>query len=140
LNIYPDTSFLVSLYLADRHSAKAELLSRSNPPFYVTPLHSAEWTHAIEQHVFRGTISEEHAQRLHSSFASDCNEAWTQLSIPDRAFERCAVLARRYVAKIGVRTLDTLHVAAALELNIGLFWTFDERQTKLAQAVGLKTN
>ena len=139
MNIYPDTSFLVSLYLMDRHSAKAEALSGSNPTFCVTPLHSAEWTHAIEQHVFRGTLSGEHAQRLHRSFASDCNEAWIQLSIPDSAFERCSVLARHYV-NIGVRTLDTLHVASALELRIEFFWTFDERQMKLAQAVGLKTN
>jgi hypothetical protein len=29
-------------------------------------------------------------------------------------------------------------VAAALELNAAEFWTFDDRQRKLAQAVGIK--
>jgi predicted nucleic acid-binding protein len=140
LNIYPDTSFIVSLYLADRHSVTAEILSRPNPRFCITPLHSAEWTHAIEQHVFRQTLSQEHAQILHNHFANECKQSWTQMSIPDSAFERCVVLARSYVAQIGMRTLDTLHVATALELNVDTFWTFDERQTKLAQAVGLKTN
>jgi predicted nucleic acid-binding protein len=38
-----------------------------------------------------------------------------------------------------VGTLDTLHVASALELGAERFWTFDERQAKLARAVGLKT-
>ena len=35
-------------------------------------------------------------------------------------------------------TLDTLHVACALELGAERFWTFDARQAKLARAVGLK--
>ena len=39
-----------------------------------------------------------------------------------------AQLARRHVARLGGRTLDTLHVASALELKAKQFWTFDERQ------------
>jgi len=60
--------------------------------------------------------------------------------MPEDAFERCADLARRYGPKFGMRTLDTLHVACALELEAERFWTFDERQAKLAKAVGLKTS
>jgi predicted nucleic acid-binding protein len=40
--------------------------------------------------------------------------------------------------KFGVCMLDSLHVACALELNADRFWTFDERQAKLARARGLK--
>jgi predicted nucleic acid-binding protein len=32
-----------------------------------------------------------------------------------------------------------LHVASALELKAERFWTFDERQKRLARTVGLKT-
>jgi len=39
-----------------------------------------------------------------------------------------------------MRTLDTLHVACARELNAEEFWTFDERQAKLANAQGMKTS
>ena len=42
-------------------------------------------------------------------------------------------------AAIALRTLDTLHVASALELGAERFWTFDDRQAKLARAVGLKS-
>jgi predicted nucleic acid-binding protein len=49
----------------------------------------------------------------------------------------CADLGRRYAPKLGVRTLDTLHVACALELKADRFWTFDDRQAKLAKAQGL---
>jgi len=39
-----------------------------------------------------------------------------------------------------MRTLDSLHVACAIELKAERLWTFDERLAKLAKAQGLKTN
>jgi predicted nucleic acid-binding protein len=33
--------------------------------------------------------------------------------------------------------LDTLHIACALELGAKEFWTFDQRQERLAKAAGL---
>jgi predicted nucleic acid-binding protein len=39
-----------------------------------------------------------------------------------------------------VRTLDSLHVACALELKAERFWTFDDRQARLAEVVGLDTS
>ena len=59
--------------------------------------------------------------------------------MPENAFELCADLARRYGAKFRMRTPDTVHVACALELKADRFWTFDERQAKLAKAQGMKT-
>jgi predicted nucleic acid-binding protein len=37
-----------------------------------------------------------------------------------------------------MRTLDSLHVASAIEFGAKSFWTFDERQAKLAVAEGLQ--
>lgn len=54
------------------------------------------------------------------------------------AFDRCIQLAKQHGTRIGMTTLDTLHVASALELGAERFWTFDERQVKLARAAGLK--
>jgi predicted nucleic acid-binding protein len=62
------------------------------------------------------------------------------LPIPEDAFDLCAELARRYGPKLGVRTLDSLQVACTLELKADRFWTFDERQAKLAKSEGLKTS
>jgi len=62
-----------------------------------------------------------------------------EIALPESAFDVCAQLARRHGARLGLRTLDTLHVASALELKAERFWTFDERQKKLAADRGPKT-
>jgi predicted nucleic acid-binding protein len=59
--------------------------------------------------------------------------------MPEQVFDVCADLARRHGSRLGVRTLDSLHVASALQLKAERFWTFDQRQAKLAKAEGLKT-
>jgi len=141
LSIYADTSFFVSLYLTDRHTAEVERRLRSRPSLWMTPLHVAEWTHAIEQHVFRKSISRREADRLLQQFQQHrVQNLWREVSVPDRAFEVCTQLAHQHAARLGVRTLDTLHVASAVELKAEHFWTFDTRQSKLALAAGLKTD
>ncbi|MGB8011170.1 MAG: type II toxin-antitoxin system VapC family toxin [Terriglobales bacterium] len=140
VTVYADSSFFVSLYLPDRHTSEVERRLKSRPSLWMTPLHVAECTHAIEQHVFREMITRSEAERVLQRFHEHhAQNLWRQAPLPDQAFEVCAELARRHAARIGVRTLDTLHVASALELKAEHFWTFDERQAKLALAVGLKT-
>ena len=112
----------------------------SNPLVWLTALHIAEWTHAIEQHVFRGALSRQEADHYHQRFQQHrVSGLWIEVPMPDSAWDVCARLARRHAARLGPRTLDTLHVAVALELKAQRFWTFDERQRKLARAAGLKT-
>lgn len=110
-----------------------------HPRLWLTPLHRTEWTNAIAQHVFRRTISSDEARQFYSAFEVDRESGlWLEVEMPDRAFEKCVEVARQHGPTIGGSTLDTLHVASALELGAERFWTFDERQAKLAKAVGLK--
>jgi len=140
LSIYVDTSFLVSLYLTDRHTAEAERQGASHPSVWLTPLHVAEWTHAIEQHVFRRWLSRREADRYHARFEEHRESGlWVEVALPESALDLCSQLARRHGARLGLRTLDTLHVASAIELRAERFWTFDERQKKLARVVNLRT-
>jgi predicted nucleic acid-binding protein len=138
--IYVDSSFFVSIYLQDAHSPKALAFAKSHPRLWVTPLHVAECFHAFTQQVFFGKITSPMAEKLCDQLHRDrANNLWLETTIPERAFELCAELARRHGSTLGARTLDSLHVACALELKAGRFWTFDERQAKLARAEGLKT-
>lgn len=113
----------------------------SRPLIWLTPLHRAEWTHAIAQHVFQKKMTAAEALKVQRNMEQDrAAGLWIEAEMPELAWESCADLARRHVAKLGIRTLDTLHVATALQLKAERFWTFDDRQTKLAHAVGLKTS
>jgi predicted nucleic acid-binding protein len=141
LSIYVDSSFLVSLYLSDQHSPESRTRIRSAPSLWFTPLHNAEWAHDVAQHVFRGHLSLSEAQRMDARLDENKSTGqWLSIALPDHAFDLCADLARRYGPRLGVRILDSLHVACALELKAERFWTFDERQAKLAKAEGLKTS
>ena len=54
------------------------------------------------------------------------------------ALDRAAELSKTYTPTLGTRSLDVMHVACALELNMRWFLSFDDRQQKLAAAAGLK--
>ena len=83
------------------------------------------------------TVAE--SDEVYDLFAKDrVAGVWREVALPEKAYDQCAELARIHCPKLGVRTIDTLHVACALELNTGRFWTYDERQAKLAKAQGLK--
>jgi predicted nucleic acid-binding protein len=111
------------------------------PAVWFTPLHTAEFCHAIAQQVFFGRASLADADSVYDDLQRDgLGRLWSETFLPDHAFELCADLGRRYGPKLGIRTYDTLHVACALELKADRFWTFDERQAKLAKAQGLKTS
>ena len=139
MSVYLDSSFVVSLYLTDSHSTEARQRVPVGAPLPLTPLHLAEWAHALAQQEFRKNLVTEQAKEINALFLTDLAAGlWQPTSMPENAFEACADLARRYGPKLGVRTLDSLHVASALELKADRFWTFDERQAKLAKVVGLK--
>jgi predicted nucleic acid-binding protein len=139
LTAYADTSFFVSVYIADRHSSPADQFLASCPKVFFTSLHFAEWAHAVSQHVFRGQSTPSEADAVHRKLEQDrAAGLWVEVALPEHAFELCAELAKRHGSRLGTRTLDSLHVACALELKATRFWTFDDRQAKLARAVGLK--
>jgi predicted nucleic acid-binding protein len=139
--IYVDSSLIVSIYIADIHSPEADRRMAGRQALWLTPLHRTEFVHAVEQNVFRGKISASNARRLNEEFDQDRREGlWSDINLPDATMETSIRLARSYVALIGSRTIDTIHVASALELKATQFWTFDDRQAKLAKAVGLKVS
>ena len=139
--IYADSSFLVSSYINDAHSTEADRRINAGPSVWITQLNRAELAHAMYQYVFRGKHSDSEMRLAWNAFDSDCAQGvWIPVSLPERVWETSIGLARRHGPTLGVRTLDSLHVACALELKADCFWTFDDRQARLAEAVGLSTD
>ncbi len=111
-----------------------------HPVVWLTFFNKTEVAHAIHLYAFRGVCSVAEAQRVWHLFQRDCRQdLWTPVDLPSKTWEVSIDLALRFSPALGVRTLDSLHVACALELKAQRFWTFDDRQARLAEAVGLDT-
>lgn len=141
MTVYTDTSFLTAVYLRDVHSREAYSRMAVHPNLPISPFGRAEFANAIYRQVFLRRVSEIDARRAWENFEFDCHSGPLQTAaFPETAWNVIVDLARRFVPTLGVCTLDALHVACALELRADKFWTFDERQAKLAEAVGLDTS
>jgi predicted nucleic acid-binding protein len=140
LIVYADTSFQIAAYIVDAHSPVVASRIAKRPKLCLTPFSRSEVANAIYRQSFIGRLSAVEIQRAWRSFEGDCAAGvWQGVAFPSPAWETCVDLARRFASSLGVRTLDSLHVACALELRADRFWTFDDRQTRLAEAVGLET-
>ncbi len=139
MNTYADTSFLVSLYGRDPHSpaALAEV-RRHKPIFLLTPFGDAEFTNAVELRVFHKEWTPAEARAVRKEFLQDVSVGILRIEgLPAEAYDLARTLSRRHTSKLGTRALDVIHVASALLLRPGVFYSFDERQRKLAEAEGL---
>jgi len=142
LKAYADASFLISLYSTDANStAAARVMRSSQGDRYITALCELEVVNALQLRVFRKEVSRTQAQSSLMDFDQDVRYGIFHLrSLSDHIFERARLLSEQTTARLGTRTSDLLHVAAAVELGADYLYTFDQRQRKLARAVRLKLN
>lgn len=142
MNIYIDTSFLVSLYVIDSNSSSAVASMAKSPGRHIiSSFAELETGNALQLRVFRKEITAQQAKASWEDFQSDVRSGVLELrALPDRAFETAHALSQKTTARLGTRTADLLHVAAALEMDADCLYSFDQQQRKLAQAVRLKTN
>ena len=140
--IYLDTSLLVSLYTPDANTAAAwAAMQSAQTTLMITPLVELEVINALELRVFRKEISIAHAEASSTDFAKDLSsKVYLLRGLPESAFECARQLSRNLTAKLGTRTADLLHVAAAIELGAAALFSFDLQQRKMAEAAGLKLN
>jgi predicted nucleic acid-binding protein len=141
MSVYADTGFVVSLYKAESTSARAsEIMVRLRPPIWLSPLGQLELHNAFHLAVFRGELGKDAAALKKRLFLDDLADGiFLVMPIPTAAlYQKAAELADRHSARLGTRSLDLIHVAAALLLKADTFLSFDERQRKAAKSEGLK--
>jgi predicted nucleic acid-binding protein len=139
--IYADPSALSHIYLHQIGSRRMVAWRRRTPGSLPVTHHGrVELINAIGLAVYRGEVTVEKAGAARALLADDFTQGHlTQVDILWRAaLNRAAELAASLTPELGTRSLDVLHVACALELNLRRFLTFDERQQELATAVGLR--
>ncbi|MEX1118413.1 MAG: type II toxin-antitoxin system VapC family toxin [Terrimicrobiaceae bacterium] len=116
------------------------LVEEAGDPVIFSHIHGIEIPNAIRFKRFRGEITKTQESSALRVYMSDIDagrlaRADYQLS---EVFIRAEKLSAKYSAKTGSRSLDVLHVAAAIECGCTDLASFDERQRKLAKLVGLK--
>ena len=142
MNAYADTGFVVALYKAEATSTRAaRIMKRLHPPVWLSPLGELELSNAFQLAVFRGEIAADAAALKKRLFLEDIHHGiFVIMPVPAATlYPKAIELADRHSARLGTRSLDLMHVAAALLLQAGAFLSFDERQRKVARAEGLKT-
>lgn len=140
--IYLDPSVIFSLYGTDSNSHfAASLIRDASEPLVLTPFCELETLNAFSLGLFRKQLLESEAWRLRYNLELDIEAGVYQLHpLPVGAFSRAKSLANTITPTTGVRAADLLHIAAALELGAKTIYTFDQKQQRAAQAVGLTVN
>jgi predicted nucleic acid-binding protein len=139
--IWADSSFLVSVVGNDANTLAAHASIRTlAEPMAFSNLHRLEIQNALSLMVFRGHYTRDQARaawlklvrHVRNGALKSVNANWGQ------ALRAAARLAAIESEKLGTRSLDILHVAAARQLRLSEFWSFDVRQRNLAATVGLR--
>lgn len=141
MKVYFDTSAIVPIYLPEIASERArdEAMRARQIPY--TPLHVLEVTSAIHLNCGRGSITAAELRAVSQQIEDDLvahRLRTTPLDLAD-VFVNATDVARRHAATLLCRSLDVLHVAAALQLRCTEFVSADERQLELARVAGLET-
>jgi predicted nucleic acid-binding protein len=141
LKIYFDTGVLHKLYSAEEDSPRAVALVESyGSPICFGGLQHAELRNALHRKCARKEISRRELKSTLRNLQSDIDHGVLQPPEIDWAevFTEANRLTDKYALSSQCRTLDTLHVATALKLEVGSIGTTDERQKLLARKAGLK--
>ena len=138
---YADPSALLKLYVHEPESAAMSAWrTRTKGALPVSEHGRLEIVNGICLAAFRKMISAEAMRDALASFDEDLTDGrYVHADVLWRAtLRRAGEISRAHTATIGSRTLDVLHVATALELELRNFVTFDRRQQQLARVAGLR--
>ena len=139
--VYADTSALLKVYWREDDSAEAiAVLTGYEVPWVYSLLHEVELPNAFYLKRFRGECTAEQLSEVLACLRRDVQTGRLRRPAIDAEdmFLRASDLAAKYSSKLGTRSLDLLHVAAALECGCADFVSYDQRQRKVAAGEGLR--
>jgi predicted nucleic acid-binding protein len=143
---FADTSVLCALYQKQGAAGRAKALVAllDNAPLVISDIVEFEFKASLKLQVFRRGkgdpegFSEQEARAASERFdtASDASNAAGIQIIPcawPHVLVLAASLADKYASQTGARSMDIVHIAAALQLQCSHFATFDDEQWKFAK-------
>ncbi|MCE0496465.1 MAG: PIN domain-containing protein [Methylacidiphilales bacterium] len=140
--IYCDTSFLLALYVERDffHFQASRLAAKFKEPIPLTLLSELELVNGIRRCLAAKIILMEEHDAIFRQIAEDESQGILARHAIHQAdhFAKARELSKRFTPELSARSLDILHVAAALLLKAIDFGSFDEKQRVLARKAGLK--
>ena len=115
-------------------------MQRQALPLPLGWLHQLEFRNALRLRVFRREITAKQRDASLNMLLADLAGGVLASVSPGltETMTEAERLSASHSERLGTRSLDVLHVAAAVVLGLGEFLTFDKRQASLARAAGLK--
>ncbi|MGB8356945.1 MAG: type II toxin-antitoxin system VapC family toxin [Chthoniobacteraceae bacterium] len=141
MSTYFDTGVLLKSYVTEKNSANADaLILQAMLPIPFTHFHDIEMRTALRLKHGRGEITAAELKGALRDLQVDISEgrlAKPACDLPD-VFRAAEELSSKYAAVTLARSMDILHVAAAVVIGAKTSVTFDTRQAALATKAGLK--
>jgi predicted nucleic acid-binding protein len=138
---YWDTSALLKLYVTEPDSARFRTLASATGPVNTGDVARWELFVALERKEASGDLKPGTAHAFYSQFESDLTTGRVKILPNDgREFIGFQILVKKLFQMhppLLIRTLDALHLAAALNGQATGFVTTDQRQAQSATALGL---
>jgi len=141
MSAYIASALLVKAYCLEETSPEAvALIRQAVPPLPFTDLHSLEIRNALRLKRHRGELTEGELTGALQNLQRDLDSGLLERPIYDlpAVFQKAESLSTDHTVATGARSLDVVHVAAALAVGASEFFSFDRRQRSLAERVGLK--
>lgn len=137
--IYLDTGCLLKLYYPEPESAAVARLVDGQAIAFVG-VHDLELSNALELKLFRKEAKAAQVRAVRTLLDDDLRAGVLhRAALPwDDVLRDAKDLSIAHSRRLGCRSLDIVHCAAARRLSSTAFVTTDARQRKLALAVGLR--
>jgi predicted nucleic acid-binding protein len=138
---YADSGFVVSLYLTtEGTSARARKeVKRAGKPVLLSPLSLLEIRNALNFGINRGEITSEQRDAVLAEIDTQIEAGFFRLVDASQSsiYKKAQELSNKHTPAVATRSLDLMHLAAALLSEARTFLTFDKRQAKAGFAEGL---
>ena len=139
---YADSGVLIKLYVRERNSAEAINALRGYSSIGINSLHELEIANTFRTLEGRGLITPIQRTASEHGLETDILAGRLRRVEPDWStiFREAQGLSRLYSTSTLARSLDILHVAAAIASSADTFFTGDRRQYELAALAGLEAH
>lgn len=135
MNLFFDTSALAKRYLDEEGRDLVLTLFSGADSIAVSSLVQPEIISLFSRKKFERKISPAEFNEYERIFLLDFAD-FNVISLTPAVFASCVIILKKFP---NMGTLDSLHLASALEIKPDIFVTFDRRQQAVSKKLGLKT-